>query len=202
MSQHELLTHVATLVEAGSLHPTNTLTLNPISAANLDKAYAQVAAGHMLGKLVLACWADWLREQAQPFLLWQDRRMTLSSRISSPFSRLTRIAAATAVLTSLVAPQAAALSPEEEQFRTDPVGAVAWQTIMSSYNALRANEGAFTAASYFSMTRPGESIGMPGLQRCAEGLGSSSPLGAVRFVTGALCASFDPASRAEAARLG
>ncbi|MGP5496500.1 zinc-binding alcohol dehydrogenase family protein [Corynebacterium flavescens] len=58
VAQHELLTHVATLVEAGSLHPTNTLTLNPISAANLDKAYAQVAAGHMLGKLVLAGWAD------------------------------------------------------------------------------------------------------------------------------------------------
>ena len=129
--------------------------------------------------------------------------MTLSSRISSHVSRLARTAAATALLTAFVAPQAAALSPEEEeQFRTDPVGAVAWQTIMSSYNALRANEGAFMAASYFSMTHPGESIGMPGLQRCAESLGSSSPLGAVRFVTGALCASFDPVSRAEAARLG
>lgn len=47
------------------------------------------------------------------------------------------------------APEAAALTPEEQhQFLVDPVGAVLWQGIKGSSDALNSNRGAAMAASF------------------------------------------------------
>ena len=117
-------------------------------------------------------------------------------------NRILAAAAAAVVSLSLTAPVANAelTQTERDQFRTDPVGAVAWQSIKGSSNALRADGGSFTAASFYSMTSPGQDIGMPALQGCAERVGSSSPAGGVRFVAAALCATFDANARAEVQR--
>lgn len=117
-------------------------------------------------------------------------------------NRILAAAAAAVVSLSLTAPVANAelTQTERDQFRTDPVGAIAWQSIKGSSNALRADGGSFTAASFYSMTSPGQDIGMPALQGCAERVGSSSPAGGVRFVAAALCATFDANARAEVQR--
>lgn len=117
-------------------------------------------------------------------------------------NRFLAAAVAAVVSLSLSAPVASAelTQTERDQFRTDPVGAIAWQSIKGSSNALRADGGSFTAASLFSMTSPGQATGMPALQGCAERVGSSSPAGGVRFVAAALCATFDANARAEVQR--
>ena len=117
-------------------------------------------------------------------------------------NRILVAAAAAVVSVSLSAPVASAelTQTERDQFLTDPVGAIAWQSIKGSSNALRADGGSFTAASLYSMTAPGQNIGMPALQGCAERVGSSSPAGGVRFVAAALCATFDANARAEVQR--
>ena len=117
--------------------------------------------------------------------------------------RLPLLAATAALLiTILSAPAAKAeLTPtERDQFRTDPVGAIAWQAIKGSSESVRADGNTMMAASFFSMTSPGESIGLPALENCAERVGSSSPAGGVRYVAAALCATFDPDARSQVQR--
>lgn len=89
---------------------------------------------------------------------------------------------------------------ERDQFRTDPVGAIAWQAIKGSSEYVRADGNTMMAASFFSMTSPGESIGLPALENCAERVGSSSPAGGVRYVAAALCATFDRNARSQVQR--
>ncbi|HIX79047.1 MAG TPA: hypothetical protein H9978_03740 [Candidatus Corynebacterium faecipullorum] len=112
--------------------------------------------------------------------------------------------AATAALlvTTLSVPAANAelTQTERDQFRTDPVGAIAWQAIKGSSEYVRADGNTMMAASFFSMTQPGESIGLPALENCAERVGSSSPAGGVRYVAAALCATFDPNARGQVQR--
>ena len=111
-------------------------------------------------------------------------------------------ATAALLITTLSAPAAnAELTPtERDQFRTDPVGAIAWQGIKGSSEYVRADGNTMMAASFFSMTSPGESIGLPALENCAERVGSSSPAGGVRYVAAALCATFDPNARSKVQR--
>lgn len=52
--QHELLTRVAELVDAGSLRTTATTVLSPIDAEQLREAHRLVEAGHVRGKVVVA----------------------------------------------------------------------------------------------------------------------------------------------------
>lgn len=54
--QHDILTTVGKLVDAGKLAPTASANLGPITAANLAKGHAQLADGHVVGKLVLSGW--------------------------------------------------------------------------------------------------------------------------------------------------
>jgi NADPH2:quinone reductase len=54
--QHELLTRVAGLVDAGKVKSTITDNYGRISAANLKRAHAQIESGTTLGKIVLAGW--------------------------------------------------------------------------------------------------------------------------------------------------
>ena len=113
-------------------------------------------------------------------------------------------ATAALLITTLSVPAAnadAELTPtERDQFRTDPVGAIAWQAIKGSSEYVRADGNTMMAASFFSMTSPGESIGLPALENCAERVGSSSPAGGVRYVAAALCATFDPNARSQVQR--
>ena len=111
-------------------------------------------------------------------------------------------ATAALLITTLSAPAAnAELTPtERDQFRTDPVGAIAWQAIKGSSEYVRADGNTMMAASFFSMTSPGDDIGLPALQNCAERVGSSAPEGGVRYVAAALCATFDPTTRGEVQR--
>jgi len=111
-------------------------------------------------------------------------------------------ATAALLITTLSAPAAnAELTPtERDQFRTDPVGAIAWQAIKGSSEYVRVDGNTMMAASFFSMTSPGESIGLPALENCAERVGSSSPAGGVRYVAAALCATFDSNARSQVQR--
>ena len=54
--QHEILTRVAELVDAGSLRTTLTEVLRPINAANVRAAHARLEEGRMIGKLALEGW--------------------------------------------------------------------------------------------------------------------------------------------------
>jgi NADPH:quinone reductase-like Zn-dependent oxidoreductase len=54
--QGEILDRLAETLAAGNLRPTLHRTLTPINAANLEKAYAELASGRMIGKLALAGW--------------------------------------------------------------------------------------------------------------------------------------------------
>lgn len=51
--QHELLNHVADLVDAGKIRTTLAETLGQINAANLKKAHAMIESGRTRGKIVL-----------------------------------------------------------------------------------------------------------------------------------------------------
>jgi zinc-binding alcohol dehydrogenase family protein len=54
MAAHrDILNEVSRLVDMGRIRTTMTRKLAPISAANLDRAHAALAAGHQVGKLVL-----------------------------------------------------------------------------------------------------------------------------------------------------
>ncbi|MGX4762844.1 hypothetical protein ACWJIK_12080 [Corynebacterium minutissimum] len=117
--------------------------------------------------------------------------------------KLRLIAASAALLVasfSVPAANAELTQTERDQFRTDPVGAIAWQAIKGSSEYVRADGNTMMAASFFSMTRPGQDIGLPALQNCAERVGSSAPEGGVRYVAAALCATFDPNARGEVQR--
>ncbi|MDF1705486.1 MAG: zinc-binding alcohol dehydrogenase family protein [Aeromicrobium sp.] len=52
--QHEILTEVARLVDAGTFRSTITTTLTPIDAAQLREAHRLVEDGHVIGKVVVA----------------------------------------------------------------------------------------------------------------------------------------------------
>lgn len=52
--QHELLTRVAELVDAGSVRTTATTVLSPIDAEQLREAHRLVETGHVRGKVVVA----------------------------------------------------------------------------------------------------------------------------------------------------
>ncbi|MET0748653.1 MAG: zinc-binding alcohol dehydrogenase family protein [Rhizobium sp.] len=54
VEQHNLLTEVAGLIDAGKVRSTLTETLGPINAANLKKAHALIESGKTKGKIVLA----------------------------------------------------------------------------------------------------------------------------------------------------
>ena len=100
------------------------------------------------------------------------------------------------------APEAAALTPEEQhQFLVDPVGAVLWQGIKGSSDALNSNRGAAMAASFYSMNSPAPGIGLPAFDRCVQGVGSSTTVPGVRYVVSGLCAMLDPAARSEIERI-
>ena len=122
---------------------------------------------------------------------------------SIPMKKISLYAASAAlIVASLSMPVANAelTQTERDQFRTDPVGAIAWQAIKGSSEYVRADGNTMMAASFFSMTRPGQDIGLPALQNCAERVGSSAPEGGVRYVAAALCATFDPNARGEVQR--
>ena len=118
-------------------------------------------------------------------------------------NKLRLLAASAALLVasfSVPAANAELTQTERDQFRTDPVGAIAWQAIKGSSEYVRADGNTMMAASFFSMTRPGQDIGLPALQNCAERVGSSAPEGGVRYVAAALCATFEPNARGEVQR--
>ena len=122
---------------------------------------------------------------------------------SIPMKKISLYAASAAlIVASLSMPVANAelTQTERDQFRTDPVGAIAWQAIKGSSEYVRADGNTMMAASFISMTRPGQDIGLPALQNCAERVGSSAPEGGVRYVAAALCATFDPNARGEVQR--
>ena len=122
---------------------------------------------------------------------------------SIPMKKISLYAASAAlIVASLSMPVANAelTQTERDQFRTDPVGAIAWQAIKGSSEYVRADGNTMMAASFFSMTRPGQDIGLPALQNCAERVGSSAPEGGVRYVAAALCATFEPNARGEVQR--
>jgi NADPH2:quinone reductase len=54
IEQHNLLTEIAGLVDAGKVRTTLTETLGPLNAANLKKAHALIESGKTRGKIVLA----------------------------------------------------------------------------------------------------------------------------------------------------
>lgn len=112
------------------------------------------------------------------------------------------VASAALLVASFSVPAANAelTQTERDQFRTDPVGAIAWQAIKGSSEYVRVDGNTMMAASFFSMTRPGQDIGLPALQNCAERVGSSAPEGGVRYVAAALCATFEPNARGEVQR--
>ncbi len=56
IEQHNILTRVAGLIDAGKLRTTVTEILRPITAANLRIAHQRMEEGRMIGKLVLEGW--------------------------------------------------------------------------------------------------------------------------------------------------
>ncbi|WP_280190783.1 zinc-binding alcohol dehydrogenase family protein [Delftia sp. PS-11] len=57
IGQHQLLTEVAALVDAGLIRSTLDRRMGPINAANLRQAHALIESGKARGKLVLEGWA-------------------------------------------------------------------------------------------------------------------------------------------------
>lgn len=95
----------------------------------------------------------------------------------------------------IVVPHASALTLEEqEQIRTDPLGAVAWQGIKSSYGALTSDRGAYMAVSMYSLgdTRTTYPGALGTMDRCARSVTSSNPTGALRFIGAAACVLTNP----------
>jgi len=54
LRQHQILTDVADLIDAGAIQPVGTQNLGAINAANLRKAHALIETGRTIGKIVLA----------------------------------------------------------------------------------------------------------------------------------------------------
>jgi len=54
--QHQILTHVAKLINDGTLKTTVNKVMQPINAANLRAAHAQLESGTTIGKVVLSGW--------------------------------------------------------------------------------------------------------------------------------------------------
>jgi len=54
--QHEILTRVAQLIDAGELRSTLTQTLRPINAANMREAHRLIESGATIGKVAIAGW--------------------------------------------------------------------------------------------------------------------------------------------------
>ncbi len=56
IEQHKLLNRVAELVDAGTINTTSNKVLEPINAANLKSAHAEIEGRHTVGKIVLQGW--------------------------------------------------------------------------------------------------------------------------------------------------
>lgn len=57
VEQHQLLTKVSELLEAGKVKTTLNKILKPINAKNLKQAHAEIEARHTIGKIVLQAWS-------------------------------------------------------------------------------------------------------------------------------------------------
>lgn len=57
LEQGKILDRLAELVDTGAIRTTLRQTLGPINAANLERAHAQLASGHTLGKIALESWS-------------------------------------------------------------------------------------------------------------------------------------------------
>lgn len=56
IEQHQILQHVAELIDNGTLQTTLNQVISPINAANLRAAHAQLESGTTIGKIVLSGW--------------------------------------------------------------------------------------------------------------------------------------------------
>jgi zinc-binding alcohol dehydrogenase family protein len=56
IEQHNILNHIADLVDAKKIKTSLNKTLTPINAENLRKAHAEIEAGTTIGKIVLSDW--------------------------------------------------------------------------------------------------------------------------------------------------
>jgi NADPH2:quinone reductase len=56
-AQGEILARLAALIDDGTVKPSGTTVLSPISAATLRKAHAMLEGGHTIGKIVVEGWA-------------------------------------------------------------------------------------------------------------------------------------------------
>lgn len=56
VEQHNILNRVAELVDVGTINTTSNTVLEPINAANLKVAHAEIEARHAIGKIVLKGW--------------------------------------------------------------------------------------------------------------------------------------------------
>lgn len=54
ISQHEILEHIAQLLDNGTIHSTVTQVLKPINADNLKRAHQLVETNHMIGKVAIS----------------------------------------------------------------------------------------------------------------------------------------------------
>ena len=54
--QHEILTEVATLIDAGKIKTTLNKVISPINVANLKQAHSDIESGKSIGKIVLQGW--------------------------------------------------------------------------------------------------------------------------------------------------
>ena len=58
IQQHRLLDEIAALIDAGTLKTTMNEVLEPINAANLKRAHAEIEGRHTIGKIVLQGWGE------------------------------------------------------------------------------------------------------------------------------------------------
>ena len=54
--QHEILTEVAALIDAGKIKTTLNKVISPINVANLKQAHSDIESGKSIGKIVLQGW--------------------------------------------------------------------------------------------------------------------------------------------------
>lgn len=55
-TQHDILNHIAQLIDAGKVKSTLTKEITPLNASSLRKAHKLVEEGHMIGKVVVSSW--------------------------------------------------------------------------------------------------------------------------------------------------
>ena len=57
-TQHDILNHIAKLIDNGHVKSTLTKEITPLNANNLRKAHKLVENGHMIGKVVVKGWEN------------------------------------------------------------------------------------------------------------------------------------------------